>query len=86
MKKLQLVATPVLIARLEALHDWFEIVKPVCFRCRRQLYWNQKRFWDGQDEKQVYFFCDCGYENALIYLRFKWETEQDLILRNIKLR
>ncbi len=76
---------PVLAARLEALHNWFHIVRPVCFRCKRLLQWNQRRFWEGQEDKLVYFFCKCGFENSLAYLRFKWEIEQEFQTKNIQI-
>ncbi|NVM28304.1 MAG: hypothetical protein HWN65_05640 [Candidatus Helarchaeota archaeon] len=83
---MQVEVKPVLAARLEALHNWFQAARPVCFRCKRQLRWNQRRFWEGRKRKRVYFFCDCGFENPLAFLQFKWETEQEFFTRNIKTR
>ncbi len=83
---MQVQVRPLLESRLLALHDWFEVVRPICFQCKEELYWSQRRFWEGKKDKRVYFFCDCGFENPLTYLQFKWETEQELIARNIEIK
>ena len=71
-------------AELEALRNWFQIAQPKCFKCKKDLHWEHRRFWVEQEEGETYFFCECGFENRLAYLRFKWETQLELQSRNIE--
>jgi len=70
---------------LEALYAWFCNVKPVCFKCKQLLRWDQRRFWENQEGRHVYFFCDCRFNNPLQYLRFKWEILQEVDLLEIRI-
>ena len=69
---------------LEALYSWFCEAKPVCFKCKQPLRWDQRRFWEDQKGGHVYFFCDCKFNNPLSYIQFKWEALQEF--KNVDIR
>jgi len=73
-------------AELEALYGWFLIAKPRCFNCKKLLNWDQRRFWESQEDKAVFFNCSCGFINPLPYLQFKWETLLEFENQGIKIK
>ena len=73
-------------AELEALHDWFLVARPRCFNCKKPLNWDQRRFWESQEDKEVFFSCSCGFLNPLPYLQFRWETLVEFEHQEIKIK
>jgi len=81
-----LVEAKLIGAELEALYGWFLVAKPRCFKCKKPLDWNQRRFWESQEDKQVFFSCGCGFINPLPYLQFRWEALLEFEHQGIKIK